>query len=319
MAQDSDVHVFVTGPDTLPINTTVEYTIRITGGPAEESGGNWSFVARMQAEEAIPIGAELDPQNATSEENIFVLNVTTPQHPQQITLIVNGSSSTNDTNIQWSGEVFKDVTVFEPYIVNITATVRNPGVADVSGAVVSFYVDGNLIGNRTVDVLANSTESIYVEWVASTKDEGEHIVVVKLNDNGALLEFDSGDNIIRRTIYVGERPERELHPIMYFRNAGLLFTLITVSVLFAAIAFLMRRNTIRGRGYYTPGQSSVMYFEGFLMVALSLPVLYVSQVLYSNPDVEGDANTILAVGIALFILGFLAVLFTWDRTRRKRR
>jgi hypothetical protein len=320
-AQD-DVHVFITGPDTLPTNTTVQYTIRITGGPAEEDAenGTFSFIGHLDMPE--PLGAEMEPKESISQENTFVVNVTTPTTPQEMTMVVDGTSTTNITDINKtmrSGDVSKAITVFKPYRVNISAVVRNPSAADVKGAQVTFYVDGDLIGNRTLDLAANSTRNVNWEWVAPPEEKGLHDVEVRINEAGTLLEFDTGDNVMTTTIYVGEKPERPVHPVMLFSNGGLMFTLIFFAVLFAFAAFVMWWRTRRGRAYYTPTQSSVMYFEGFLMVTLSLPMFYAADVLFADTDATGDPWVTSIAATALFALGFLTVLFTWRRSRKKKR
>jgi len=317
-AQD-DVHVFITGPDTLPTNTTVQYTIRITGGPADEDDANGSFSYTGRLDMPNPIGAIMDPQEGISMENIFIVNVTTPETPQEMTMVVNGTSFTNVNDTMWSGDVSKAIEVFKPYRVNISAVVRNPGPADVKGALVTFYVDGDLIVNKTVDLAANTTQNVNWDWVAPPEEKGEHDVEVRINEAGTLLEFDTGDNVMTMTIYVGEKPERPVHPIMFFSNGGLMFTLIFFASLFAFAAFVMWWRTRRGRAYYTPTQSSVMYFEGFLMVAFSLPMFYVADVLFANTEATGDPWVTSIAATALFALGFLTVLFTWRRSRKKKR
>lgn len=316
MAQD-DVHVFITGPDTLPTNTTVQYTIQITGGPAEVEGGNWSYNGRIDM--LSPAGATMDPQEAISAEKIFKVNITSPMAAQEMTMIINGSSATNETNAVWSGEVVKTIDVFKPYIVNISAVVRNPGPADVKGAKVTFYVDGELIGNKTLDLAANTTQNVNWEWVASPEEKGLHGVEVRINDEGTLLEFDSGDNIMTKTIYVGEIPERPIHPVMIFSNAGMLFSSNFFAALFAFGAFIMWWRTRRGRAYYTPTQTNVMYFLGIAYVIISLPMFYVADVLFANPDATGDPWVTAIAATLLFALGFITVLLTWDRHRKKKR
>lgn len=320
LAQSEEVHVFITGPDSVPTNTTAEYTIQITGGPPGE-GKNWSFKAELDAGPVSPDEANVMPRNGSSYENIFMVNVTTPLSARSIYLIVNGSSS-NITDTVWSGEVSKEIEVFEPIIVNISAFIRNSYQIDVKDALITFYVDGALIGNRTVDVPANGTEEVYLEWVASKTDEGEHEVEVRINEDGNLLEFDDGDNVMHKTIYIGERPEREMRPIMIFNNSGLVVVIEFLAIIFVIGAFMMRRNTLRGRGYYGTAASNVMYFEGILMIILSLPLFTVSQIVSENPDVFDDPNLSLLRlidGILIFVLGFLTILLTWDRTRKKRR
>ncbi|UCE75267.1 MAG: hypothetical protein JSV56_06080 [Methanomassiliicoccales archaeon] len=310
--------MFITGPDSLPTNGTDGYTIRIIGGPAE-TGGNWSFLARI--ENPIPTGADVDPSEGNSTENTFLINVTAPSDDRPITLVVNGTSA-NRTDEAWSGDVLKEIEIFKPVIVNITVTVRNPSQIDVKGAVIAFYVDGLMIGNTTEDVSANTTKEVYMEWVTSKDDEGEHEIEVRINENGALLEFNDGDNVLRKTVYVGERPEREMETIMIFNSSGLVAVIEIIGIFFLIGAYLMRRNTLRGRSHYSSSATNVMYFEGLFMIVLSIPVFVVSQIIADNPDVFDDPSRSPAWiinGIAIFIFGFLTILLTWDRSRKKRR
>jgi hypothetical protein len=320
-AQPDEVHVFIDGPSELSTNTTVEYTVKITGGPAEENAtaANWSFSARLEGEDGDAKGGSIEPMDNYSKNNTFKINLRASSNAQTLTLIVNGSSATNDTNSAWSGEVIQEIEVFEPIPANISAIIRNPTQFDVQWAVVSFYLDGTHIGNQTVDVPANSTELVYMEWIFSKKEVGEHTIEIRINEDLNLLEFESGDNIKTMVIYVGDRPDREQMPIMVF-NSGLVFVIEVIAFFFFLGAFLMRRNTLRGRGYYSPASTKVMYFEGVLVIVLSVPVFYVSQIMAANPDdISGDSVGRLIEAVFIFIMGFLTILMNWDRTRRKKR
>jgi hypothetical protein len=324
LAKADEVNLFIHGPDRLPINTTTEYTIEIKGGPAEE-GGNWSYSARIEDKDNEPVsGANIMPPNSTSRENIFKVNVTTPIEAMNMVLIVNGSSFINETNISSSGDYFKEIEVFEPIKINISAKIRNPSFLEVKDAVITFYVAPiggtfNLLGNKTVNIPPNSTQDVWIEWVASKSDYGEHEVEIRIDEENTLLEFDDGDNVMRKTIYVGERPKRAQSPIMIF-NSGLVFILDVIAFFFFIGAFWMRRKTIRGRGYYSTTATNTMYFEGFLMIILSIPVFSVSQIISANSqDVSGDPVGRMIEAIWIFVLGFLTILLTWDRTRKKRR
>ncbi len=320
-AQFDEVLVFIDGPSELQTNTTVEYVIKITGGPAEENetAANWSYSARLEAKDSDVSGGYIEPKNAFSEKNTFKINLTSSTNPRILRLIVNGSSATNNTNAQSSGEVVREIEVFRPIPMNISAIIRNPTKVNVQRAVISFYLDGKLMGNRTVDVPANSSKTVYMNWIFSKKEVGEHTVEIRINEALNLLEFENGDNIKTMVIYVGDRPDREQRPIMIF-NSAIVFVIGVLAFFFFLGAFLMRRNTIRGRGYYSPSATNVMYVEGILMVVLSIPVFYVSQIIAANPDdVSGDPVVRAIQAVFIFIMGFLTLLMNWDRTRRKKR
>jgi hypothetical protein len=319
-AQD-EVRVFITGPNSIPTNVTVEYTIEIVGGPAEDEhlGVNetplWRFEAELTSK--IPAVNTVEPQGGNSTENIFKINVTAPNDKNTLSLEVNGTSS-NRTEMKWSGAVVKEIEVFRPIPVNLSATIHNPSDLDIKDALISFYVDGIEVGNKTEDFSANSTKEVYYEWVASKDDRGEHLVEVRINEDGNLLEFNKGNNVISETIYIGDRPERPDSPIMIFNNDALLFFIGLMAFLFALSGFLMWNNSRRGRGYYSSGSTYSMYFVGLISIVLSIPVFSVSQILTENPEVDGDPTVKVIQAITIFILGFLVIFFTWDRTRKKR-
>jgi hypothetical protein len=317
MAQE-EVRVFITGPDALPINETVEYTIRIIGGPAETLQENetplWSYDASIGD---FLKGADVLPKQTNSTHNVFSINVTASEIAGEITLVVNGNSS-NETQSMESGDVIKKIEIFKPITVNITAIVHNPSEIDVQGAVISFYVDRIELGNLTENVPANSSKELYWEWVASKEDKGKHEVEIRINEGASLLEFDSGDNTITKEIYIGDVPARPSSPIMVF-NSGLVLIIEIIAIIFVFGAYLMRRNTIRGRGYYSPRSTYSMYFSGIFLIALSIPVFAVSQILVENPDVGVNPTARLIDGVLIFVLGFIIIMFNWDRTRKKRR
>jgi hypothetical protein len=327
MAQSDEVRVFIAGPDSLPINGSQEYTITIVGGPAEEEhlgeneSANWSYVARL--ENPIPQGATVTPKLDNGTNSVFTVTVEAPVDTRPITLIVNGTSA-NDTESLWSGNVFKEIDVFRPINVNITAVVRNPTNLDVKGADVSFFVidDEGItqkLGNKTESVDANSTKEVYWEWITSKKDKGEYVIEVRINDDGSLLEFEDGDNVIQQTIYVGKRPARPQGAIMIFNHDAVLFLIGVIAFFFALGAILMWNNTRRGRGYYSSSSTYSMIFVGFLSLILSMPVFSVSQILVENPDADGDPTIRFAQALVIFILGFITIFFTWDRTRKRKR
>ncbi len=333
VAQSDEVHVFIEGPNKLRENTTAEYTIEITGEPVEE-GGAWEFEASLEDEEGQSVDGVVMPDKGKALTNSFKVNVTANvtegKKTQSIRLIINGTFSifneTNDTIVVWSGEKSKKIEVFEPIPVNIIAKVSNRAQMDVKDVVVSFYVevetdgakDWLYIGNKTVDIPANSTEKVEIQWLASRDHIGEHVVEIRINEEGTLLEFDNGDNTMQITIYVGDRPERVEAPIMFF-NTGVVYLIEVLAFFFLFGAFMMRRSTLRGRSYYGGRANYTMYFFGLILIVLSLPVFQVSQVNATDPDATGDSLERLIHGIAIFIFGFLIILLNWDRTRRKRR
>jgi hypothetical protein len=144
VSAQTEVRVFIHGPSSIQTNETVEFTVEVTGGPAEEVsvGANWSYIARLNDETGLDISfSSLDPTEDNSSTNTFKMNLTAPAEAQTLSLVVNGTSSViNTTNTSWSGDYVQEIEVFEPIPVNISATIRNPTILDVKDAVISFYV-----------------------------------------------------------------------------------------------------------------------------------------------------------------------------------
>ncbi len=191
------VYVHITGPDVIGVGERNDYTITILGGPAEEDG-EWNYTAYL-------IGTNLtgasplftSPATESSNNNAFVVEVTSPSIEQNIKLFVNGTSTKNDQTM-WKEETY-EIKVVEPII--ISATIQNAGELDIQNADVKFYVDSKYVGFETIDFLmANSSKDITHKWIVKSLSLGTHIVkiTVDLNGDGVIGE---GDVVITQSFY----------------------------------------------------------------------------------------------------------------------
>jgi hypothetical protein len=77
----------------------------------------------------------------------------------------------------------------------LTATVANTGVADTTGAVIRFAVDGQTIGEQTLDDLAAAdSATTQVTWSLKNVSNGPHTVTATIDPADAVGESDEGNN-----------------------------------------------------------------------------------------------------------------------------
>ncbi len=316
-AKYSDLHIFIVGPEKVPIDSSAEYTISLMGGPGEEEGGRWSYTAELEFE-ASRAGAEIpsEMESGSSQNNDFQISVNSSTIPQKMWLKVNGTSYLNESNVVWS-ERTMEIEVYDPVVVNISANVRNKGSIEMGSVNVSFYMDGDFIGIVNTSVAANSTKKVFMKWVAPFDSEGEHTVEVVINEDSELLELDSGDNTATKIIYIGERPKVSL-PLSEFYHTGLVTLLGVIGFFTCLAAFLMRRSAISAYSQYGTRTNYFMYFMSVILPLSGAVVFISAYIRYGNYGFNDSTGKGLIDGIIIFALGMLALILTYDRIRRKR-
>lgn len=316
-AKYSDLHIFIVGPEKVPIDSSADYTISLKGGPGEELSGMWSYTTELEFEES-RAGAEIpsEMESGSSPNSDFQISVNSSSIPQKMWLKVNGSSFLNETNRVWSERTL-EIEVYTPVVVNISAKVRNKGSIEMENVSVSFYLDGDFQGIVNTSVAANSTKSVFMEWIAPFDSEGEHTVEVVINEESELLELDGGDNTATKVIYIGERPKVTL-PLSEFYHTGLVTLLGVIGFFTCLAAFFMRRSAISAYSQYGTRTNYFMYFMS-LILPLSGAVVFISAYIrYGNYGFNDSTGKGLIDGIIIFTLGMLILIFTYDRIRRKR-
>lgn len=194
--------------------TTVPCTLKVSGGPAADTGSNLSFKAEIVAKNAT--GSSITPSTGSSLDGVFSVNITMPGEAQTIKVRVNATSRASGS----SDSVYL-VREFEVKVVKpiaITVTVYNTGSVDAEGVAANFYADGILLGTERFAVAAGSSTVVRHNWTWANIADGKHVVTVVLDEPNGVVEFSDGNNVLSQTIYVGEQS----NPIGAVLTAGVI-------------------------------------------------------------------------------------------------
>ncbi len=180
---------------------TVQCTLTITGGPAEDGGGNYTY--RAEVEGTNTTGSSVDPTTSTSPSGVFKLNVTMPgEAPQKIKVRINATSKGGVPQVTKYLEQEFEMEVVDPIF--ITATVYNMGEVDALNVTAKFYADGTYLASRVFNVTAGSSTKISYNWSFESIRSGEHVITIVVDDANKLVEFSNGNNVYSLTIYVAD-------------------------------------------------------------------------------------------------------------------
>lgn len=198
----SGISVDLDHPSFAAKGSKIPLTLLITGGPAGEIGGNYTYRAELDGTNTT--GASVTPSTGTSESGVFRLNLTLPtQAPQTLKIIINATSKEARTQTSSFTESTFEIKVVDPIV--ITATVHNPGTVDAKNVTARFYADGALLTSMVFNVSAGSSESLEYNWTFAKIKSGKHVVTVTVDDPEDLVEFSDGNNVFSQTIYVGSQ------------------------------------------------------------------------------------------------------------------
>lgn len=246
----SEVTIDIDGPDRVPITlrdsegnvskySTILYTIDIAGGPAEAEG-IWEYSAQLLRPDREGVPSNLTPRppvlpatDSSMNESSFTIEVTMPFLTQRVLLVVN-ASSTADNNTVWN-EATMEIAVVIPRYAYINATIRNPSRFNIMGVNVSFYIENELSGIESVDIPATSGTTIVHQVDITGRAAGKYRVKIVIDPDNDVLEFDEGNNIIYKDIYIDTPPEAPPS------NAGL-YILLGIIVLLALLFLLRMRG-----------------------------------------------------------------------------
>ena len=85
------IHIKVEGKSTVAIDETNTYFVTAVGGPAEEFGGNYSFIVTVEGQNVAD--AIISPANGKSSSGVFQFNFTAPSAATEMTIVVNVTST----------------------------------------------------------------------------------------------------------------------------------------------------------------------------------------------------------------------------------
>jgi len=231
----SGVSVSVQSPSFAGMSEVVIVTVIITGGPAADIGGNYSY-KDVKLTGTNTTGWSAEPTTQTAESGVFKFNLTMPGEPgQTVKITLNATSTEWKTNDEsYTTTEFK-IKVVEPILIN--AVVYNKGVVDAVNVTAEIYADGLLLDTRIINVTAGSSYTITHNWTFTSLRDGKHVVTVKIDDPNDLVEFSDGNNAYTVTIYVGDQGN----------PAGVILTVGLIIVVILFVLTYMQKPAKRGK------------------------------------------------------------------------
>ncbi len=217
----SDVSLQFDGPGFAAKLEKVPCTLTVSGGPAGDVGGNFTYKAEIVADNET--GSSVSPSTGSSSSGVFRFNLTMPgEAGQTIKVKLNVTSKDPVTGDEVDKAREFDIKVVDPII--LRATVYNVGSVEAKNVTAKFYVDDIYLGKRVFDIPAGLSKELTYNWTWLNVDNGEHTVMVVLDDADDLVEFSSGNNIYTMTVYIGE----ESNPIGAVLTLGVIIMFVFV-------------------------------------------------------------------------------------------
>ncbi len=211
-----EVFIRLDGPTAMATGSSQMYTLTISGGPGEE-GGNFSY--RISLDGLNTTGASVSPMTGNSTSGTFSLNITAPNIPQTLKVMVNATSSNAARSV--TVEKTFSIQILRPIV--ISQGILNSGDMEAKNVLVKFYVDDKFIGSKVVDVPAKSNVTVKYDWIAVNEKPGAHQVKVVLDASNELVELSEGNNVAYSTIYI--KGSNTLTTILWVSIASLLVLL----------------------------------------------------------------------------------------------
>lgn len=180
-AQDSEVRVFIVGPEALGLGKKAVYTVTVVGGPAED-GGKWEVKAHVSGPnitEASPTGADIYME--TQDSNVFQIEVKAPPIAQHMVLNIEAASHKGAEQAR-TNETY-DIYVVHP--INLRATVSNPSNSTLKNVLVDFIVDGELVGTASIEEISPYGEgTARLGWITKSVSPGRHSLTIEIDLDG---------------------------------------------------------------------------------------------------------------------------------------
>ena len=193
----------ITGPNAAAPSEAVGYDLAIVGGPVEPVNYTvqW-YVTGPDASGALP--AASSPTTLTSNQTTFKLNVTAPPKEQEITLHVSVTARAGTVLENTTAE--KTITVITP--VTLSATFRNDAVTAAANVTVRFYVDGVLVGTKTIPRIdATGQASATFNYLPAGLQPGAHSVRVEADlDGNGIIDPSRGEAVVSDLFYKSTTP-----------------------------------------------------------------------------------------------------------------
>lgn len=230
--QDSEVRIYVFGPEIAATGSVSVFDVNVVGGPAD-AGGNYSIEAYLEGTNltgAMPIRAS--PYTVESNTGNFTVNVTAPRIPQTMSLVINATSILEGSRAY--SETKYEIRVVEPIV--LSARIENTGSLGLENLAVKFYVDNEFVGNGTISsITAGNSTTVSYDWLVADIASGRHEIRITVDMNGdGIIKVNDGDIV---TISYFYREYGAIHPAI----------IAIVGVLMVFVIFILVRTIMKKR------------------------------------------------------------------------
>ncbi len=153
---------------------------------------------------------------------------------QEIVVSVAGMRANSNSNV--SGDFWnvasEVVEVREQRLATLNVTVTNEEAIAVAEVLVDFYVDGEYIGNDTIQhIPEHGQENASVQWDITYAKDGKHDLHAVIDPEGRLTVLDRDKLEIDEEIWLGEHPE-EPDNALYYGLGGVVVGVLLIFVVF---------------------------------------------------------------------------------------
>ena len=209
----SPIYVNVTGPTYVGTNTTETYTIYVNGYFYKYgyhlflTGENLSGLKQVE-------------YTGMSSKGVFKVNITFPATPQVVELAVMGIGYYENSSTPYTQIYYYKINVVKS--IPFTVRIYNPSSLIIKNVTLSYYLNGNFIGNQTVSSINPGQYENITYYYVGTLNQGTNSLVVKINSS--VLKFSNYSNVYTMNFYYGSPPN--------YSWAWYLFAVVVVIVVF---------------------------------------------------------------------------------------
>ena len=211
----------------LVVGQETSFDVKVfNGGPVDSAAPN--LTVYDQAHDKIYSGKLFSSIRAGGFEETTIKWTPVYKGPDELTFVVNEGKGVIESAYE-NDSITRSITVYQPNLkvddadillyvngqvtntvtagdqVSITVEVHNMDTYayTVKGAIVEFFVDGQRIGNKSVDVQASNINYAKIDWTAT---KGSHAIMVQVDPNKVIKEQDETDNQATRQLKVRAKP-----------------------------------------------------------------------------------------------------------------
>ncbi len=224
-ATNSSGPVSVTGPSSVAINSTFNYSVSV-----QHIFSNYS-IAMILSGYNLTGASPISPEYRTDiRAGPTILNVTAPSVATTLYLFFQVVGNMPD-GARYTYNVTSKVLVKQFTV--LKTSIKNPSQFSLSSINVTFNVDGKYAGSKIVNISANSTQNVSYEWVSGVLPAGIYTVNVYVSNS--LVKLQNG-NIYTFQIQSG-------NPFVIYIYIGIIaFFGIIIAVLIIASYYARKRR-----------------------------------------------------------------------------